>query len=125
TQYQNRRNEERNLRGAAKRNAHAQIETIFARGGKCGSHFGSCAHQGYNDEPNEGRAHSKSGRRVLNGSDKHFAYQCNENRNSRQCSKCQTDWPRRFMFLGCARKQFAMRVERKPKAETVCEQKQN
>src|SRR5437899_472016 len=73
-QYQNRSNEQRNLRGAAKCNAHAQIETIFARGGKCGRHFGSCAHQGHNDEPNEGRTHSEGGRSVLNGSDKHFAH---------------------------------------------------
>src|SRR5206468_3970527 len=100
--YQNRSNEERNLRGAAKCNAHAQIETIFSRGGKCSSHFRSRAHQGYNDEPNEGRAHSKSGRRVLNGSDKHFAHQCNENRNSRERGERQTDRPRRFVFLGRA-----------------------
>src|SRR6266404_9195746 len=90
-QYQNRSNEERNLRGAAKCNAHAQVETIFARGGKCSSHFRSRAHQGHNDEPNEGRTHSKGGRRVLNGSDKHFAYQCYENRNSRQRGERQTD----------------------------------
>src|SRR5437773_12040310 len=123
-QYQNRSNEKCNLRGAAKRNAHAQIEMIFARGGKCSSHFRSRAHQGHNDEPNKGRTHSEGSGSVLNGSHKHFAHQCDENRNTRERGERETDRPRRFMFFGRAVEQFTMRVEREPEAQTICEQTQ-
>src|SRR4029077_18334573 len=121
-QHQNRSNEKGNLRGAAQRDSYAEVETVFSRCGKCCRHFGSSAHQSDNDEPNESRTHSEGGRSVLNGSDKHFAYQRHQNGNDRESEEGKTDRPRSFMFLGRASKQFAVRIERKPETKSVSHQ---
>src|ERR1051325_6306361 len=96
---------------------------VFTRGGKCCRHFRGGAPQRDDDESNKGGTHSKSSGGILNRPDKYFAHQRHKNGHHRKRHERETDRPRGFMFLRCAREEFTMCIERKPKTEAICQQK--
>ena len=85
------------------RNADTQVETIFARRRKCRRHFGSCAYQSHNNEPNERGTHPEFGGSKLNGTDEHFAYERHQNSDNCERAERKADGPRCFMFFCRAR----------------------
>ena len=69
-QYKHRCNEQRDLGCASERDAYAHIQAVLARGRKCHGHFSRGADQGYDDEPDECRAHPQRRRRCCTNSTK-------------------------------------------------------
>src|SRR5262249_19701723 len=98
---------------------------VLRRRRKCRRHFGSSTDQRYDHKSDERRSHSKRNGGLLDRTDEDFAHQRNQNRDCAESNQRNIDWPNFFMSFRFAGEQFAVRLERKEKPETVSDQKQD
>ena len=101
-QHQHRRDEQRDLRRAAQRDAHAQVEPVLARGGKGRGHLGRAADQRDDDEADEDRRHAEVLGRHLHRLDEDLAHQRHQHGDAGQRAQRQAHRPGGFALLARA-----------------------
>lgn len=120
-QHQRGRDEQRDLRGAAERDADGHVEPVLACRGEGHRKFGGGADQRDDDEADKGRAHPEGFRGLLHRFHEDFADQRDQHRDDQQRAHGQPDRPVRLVVVAVigACEQFLVRHEREQQAERV------